>query len=698
LFALYLTSLTLSAGLVGLFFRQLLHAEGYVPGLAAGLALSIGTAAIYIAMQFAYMAAVQLLKPTRSAGPLFAEFLSHTMALVLVPYLVRLRVPWPHELLGQVEPLVYLGLFAAGHGFFKLMSFFAAMRGLPAGRLQFARWLLGAVMSISVSFMALAQWVDNVERLRPAVQPAYAAHGIGEVYCLATAVPEGASLATALEPRENGVLTVRVAAPAGQDLPATLYLQAYVHGRRTVRYTTAVRLPGDADAWTVVRIPAEFVPADATGCDMLWSSRQESRFQKLFRMRPVVASTAQLLVSGPYVHEARVDDDGPSFVLVSIEGLSAAHMSTFGYDRRTTPFLSRFADQSLAFANAYTPSPDAYPATTSVLTGLDPLDHMRFSPDQQGPPEFQTLVQHFHGLGYTTALFDESDDAGSPLGDRLSGFDQGFEYLDTRYAAHDSEDGEIGGSTQTLERARLWIDANAGVKFFLFVRLQELSHLTVHPRYGQGLTKNLDKTPPPKDIYDSVLAHLDTSLGAFLKYIRDRETRRFTCVTVFAPYGVDFVAENGKPSVGLTENALRVPLMIQAPGLEPEKRDSLVTLTQIAPTLLEYAGSASELTSSVYPSLLDAEYAVEPVAVTGDPIVMLLRNDYWHFVWNSGLSAATLEQVEPEKVVGLYQITRRRSGYTTRDATARNARLVQAYREKLMNYAGMRSPDEAPPE
>lgn len=690
MFALYLTSLALSAGVFGVAIRQMLQAEGYVPGFAAGLAAAVSAAMVYVTVQWLFMAFVQLLKPTRSPGPLFCDVLSHAAVLIFLPFILGMQVPWPHEMLLRVEPLLYLGTFAVVHAFFKLMAFFAAMRATPASRLHFALWTFGAAMALVAALFAGATWVHDVQALRPKLAPAADVREVDGVYCRAAEVMEGAVLASDLTATSGSAVTFRVAAPRDVDTQNfRAYFDAYFHGRNTTRYSTSVRFSDAQKNWVTLRIPAEFIPPDLRSFEIFWSSHDESTLRKLIGLRPVQTSNRSLWVSGPYVHAAR-PDDRPSFVIVSVEGLGSAHMSTFGYSIETTPALDSFVARSLAFSNTYTPYPASEPATWSLLTGTGPLVHRRFPRlDAPESADVETLAEILAREHYTTAAFTETgaDQDALSFG---SGFEDGFEYVDTRYDVESESDTELAGSHATLARAQQWIDRNRDVAFFVFIRLRELADLTVLPRHGEALFENDGRTV--KQSYDGILRYLDRHLGAFLKHLRDQETRNYTVMTVTSPFAYDFYAGANQPGLSLTENTLRVPLIIQAPDLAPAKRTTFISLTDVMPTLLEFAKLNASIPLEGH-SVLAEDFPYEPVSMLGDPLTMTLRTERYQFNWQSGLSAATLEPAAPDEVLGLLQISRKGTSYTTQNVASRNPKLVAEFRAKLMAYAGIQPQD-----
>ena len=90
--ALYMVSLGLSAGLMGVFAHDVLDELCYVHGLESDVMMAGAVACAYACVQLLYMALVRLLKPTRSPGALFAETLSHLAALAFIPYLMDMAV------------------------------------------------------------------------------------------------------------------------------------------------------------------------------------------------------------------------------------------------------------------------------------------------------------------------------------------------------------------------------------------------------------------------------------------------------------------------------------------------------------------------------------------------------------------------------------------------------------------------------
>lgn len=68
-------------------------------------------------------------------------------------------------------------------------------------------------------------------------------------------------------------------------------------------------------------------------------------------------------------------EDKPNVVILLFDTLSARHVSLYGYDRETTPNLSRFARRAVVYHNHYAGGNFTVPGTASLLTGTYPWTH-----------------------------------------------------------------------------------------------------------------------------------------------------------------------------------------------------------------------------------------------------------------------------------------------------------------------------------
>ena len=69
------------------------------------------------------------------------------------------------------------------------------------------------------------------------------------------------------------------------------------------------------------------------------------------------------------------DPSQPDIILVSIDTLRADHVSAYGYERKTTPFIDELASKGTRFSHAWSTSSWTLPAHTSLLSGTRSLKH-----------------------------------------------------------------------------------------------------------------------------------------------------------------------------------------------------------------------------------------------------------------------------------------------------------------------------------
>jgi arylsulfatase A-like enzyme len=112
----------------------------------------------------------------------------------------------------------------------------------------------------------------------------------------------------------------------------------------------------------------------------------------LFGLRPFItrkgilwtAAGLCLVLAGVYVQsmfywsgEEFVSRHGkkPNVILITLDTARADHLSCYGYQRKTTPFIDSFAEDSMLFKNAYSTSSWTFPAHASIFTGMYPSKH-----------------------------------------------------------------------------------------------------------------------------------------------------------------------------------------------------------------------------------------------------------------------------------------------------------------------------------
>ncbi len=672
--ALYMMTLGLSSVGFGVFTYEVMSRQGFVPGSSAGLMIAAAGGCLFAGSQGLYITFVRLLHPTRDWAPFTLDMASHFTVLLLVPYILEWRVAWPHPILEQVAPVVYLAAFAGAHGVLKLVSYFAFVSGRPAGRLGSLGWAALTAVVLYGGWQGYTEWLAAFTQATPEAPEGMAAYRIGDTHAEARVVPEGVTVEYPVSAEDMDSLTFRFALPPGRpegafDDAPLVHVNMSAFGSETDARSMRLRL--QPDEWGQLRLSPDNLPPNPESVQLVWTYREDPPWQRFMPFRPLIDSERALLVSGPYTHRARQDETPPNVVLIAVDSLGADHMSHFGYRRATTPNLDRLARERLAYSAAYTPAPDANAASMTLLTGLRPERHAFYGTNEgELPSGIPTLAERFRAAGYATAAFTEAE------GDRVAVMNpdspaaRGFTWFDPSYRRDAQLDDMEAGSQETLDKAREFMQAHADIAFFMFIRIRELNDLRPRPRYGNGFMEANALEPDPRDIYDTALAYIDAEVGGFVQEIREHDFRTNTAVIVAGTHGLTF-RDGAAPGIGLTEPCLRVPILTYILGAPNESVDEYVGLEDVAPTLMAVAGLQQDERLDGA-DLLAGPRIYEPIAMQRDPLAWSMRAEKWRSVWMPA-------PVPEEERFALYDLNRR----PPQDRARYNDSIVQRHRQQL---------------
>jgi arylsulfatase A-like enzyme len=179
--------------------------------------------------------------------------------------------------------------------------------------------------------------------------------------------------------------------------------------------------------------------------------------------------------------------NSPNVLIIIVDTLRADHLSTYGYTRDTSPYLTHLAQQGVLFENAIAPSSWTLPSHASMMTGLYPREsHVEEDKDILSG-SLPTLGDAMESRGYRTAAFS----ANYGYFCRYHGFIHGF----THFEEYEQS---IGG---ILEKVRL-----------SFVILTQLSRFTTGERYAFFGVKN---APSAGKIDEDALDWIETGRRPF---------------------------------------------------------------------------------------------------------------------------------------------------------------------------------------
>ena len=89
-------------------------------------------------------------------------------------------------------------------------------------------------------------------------------------------------------------------------------------------------------------------------------------FLKLASLLPVSYFVSPLL----RLTQGKTQVTHPNIIILVFDAWSAQNISLYGYPRKTTPNLDRFAEKATVYHNHFTGGTFTVPGTASLLTGL----------------------------------------------------------------------------------------------------------------------------------------------------------------------------------------------------------------------------------------------------------------------------------------------------------------------------------------
>ncbi|WP_160173763.1 phosphoethanolamine transferase [Nitrincola sp. A-D6] len=213
-----------------------------------------------------------------------------------------------------------------------------------------------------------------------------------------------------------------------------------------------------------------------------------------------------------------VPESSPSMVFVIGESLNVGHMGVYGYERDTTPNLSRLSatQQVVAMRNAVSIGPRTLTSVPYMLTGLQGIDpHGRIY-------SVPTLFNYAKSAGYSTALISAQDFQWRNM-DKLF-VDQDMDHFEQ--GSHFSPDVSVSVGAddyQVLEKGiRPWLaQQGKSDKPFMLVLQMSGSHTPFSEQVPEPMKQFLpEENPNSINAYDNSVWYTDYVLNALLESVR----------------------------------------------------------------------------------------------------------------------------------------------------------------------------------
>ncbi len=309
-----------------------------------------------------------------------------------------------------------------------------------------------------------------------------------------------------------------------------------------------------------------------------------------------------------------VPEDRWSVLLMTVAALRPDHMSAYGYERDTTPFLTEFAKESLVFEKAFATSAWTSPGIFSLMTGYYPPVHGlngRYSVfDAKMKPPLKILAAEgydilgvslddpsIENLGFTREL-RPSVERSLPAFENLieSRSENGrpfFAWVHLREAhlpyAPSARNAQRWGDTSASSPA-----IEAIKNHYIILRSPDVD---IPYRHSGGAVFDEKDVEITRALYDGEVSDVDERLQRFMGRMKDSGLLNRTVVIISADHGEELFEHGwvGHPSTSyegkLYDELTRIPLIIRLPAGAPAGRyDALVQGVDLMPTLFELLG------------------------------------------------------------------------------------------------------------
>jgi arylsulfatase A-like enzyme len=338
----------------------------------------------------------------------------------------------------------------------------------------------------------------------------------------------------------------------------------------------------------------------------------------------------------------------PNILLITMDTVRADHISAYGYERDTTPYLREFAREATVYEHAIASDGFTLPTHASIFTGLYPSWHgATFQPGKRYnmplAPRSRTLAGILRADGYWTV---EAVANYGYLGPG-EGLEQGFALTEANLAVHLSDAKRpfylreaaikllthAGGTAEFFQSYLRATDINRHAfalfeeartrrrPFFMFLNYMDahspyFAPLPFRERFSTGgshlspLTTDTyaairDSVNAGKRVldekerrfllshYDGGIAFIDAGLKDVIKRLRELGLYDNTLVIITSDHGEAFGEHNsmahGNGSV--YQDQVHVPLLIKYPDQhQAYQSDALVSQVDLMPTVLDLAG------------------------------------------------------------------------------------------------------------
>lgn len=304
-------------------------------------------------------------------------------------------------------------------------------------------------------------------------------------------------------------------------------------------------------------------------------------------------------------------------IFITIDTLRADHLNSFGYLRKTSPFIDELALKGIRFTNAYSAASHTAPSHTSMFTSLYPMQHAVRANGAKLSESIYNLPLHAKQAGFTVAGLSAVRFMEGNVGfDIPSGLSKDLLKLEAPRGMRFF----YRSASQMADQAIAWLKANSDKeKIFLWLHFYDvhtwdklghlpekyiaemqfntnqkfLEYLQHEQKIPLSFFPNENKMLRRINNYDAQIRYVDDQIRRVYSYMQEHDLNKQALWTILADHGEGLGNHNyeghGKY---LYKEQLHIPLIFYfSDQVFPESQvNQLVRTIDLFPTLAELMG------------------------------------------------------------------------------------------------------------
>jgi arylsulfatase A-like enzyme len=301
-----------------------------------------------------------------------------------------------------------------------------------------------------------------------------------------------------------------------------------------------------------------------------------------------------------------------NIIWIVVDALRADHLSCYGYERHTSPFIDEFANKNILFKYAFSQESYTQASVASFFTSTYPWGHKVLYDEPTIDildPRFITIAEILKEANYNTAAF-----VFNPHLKAEFNFGQGFDLYDSKeenfseslpkYEAYET-------AKKIFDKVKHYLE---GIKnknpVFLYLHYRDVHTpyappppydkifpvSKVHALRMEKMQTEKNRVESEICMYDGEIRYTDDYIKKTLRMLEEHHINRMNSIIIItADHGEEF-CDSHPPDPGdgghgrtLYNEQVQVPLIMSIPGVCPQKKtiDTYVGLIDIIPTICD---------------------------------------------------------------------------------------------------------------